>query len=77
VQPGYYRQTLRPIYGFVQKYGNEAVDKALGRALVYGAKDSRIIRHILEGKLYEIVETIELPVFADTGNSRELTYYES
>ena len=74
-QPDYWRQTLRPIYGFVQKFGNEAVDKALRRALSYQAMDSRIIRHILEGKLYEIVETVELPVFTDTSNSRELTYY--
>lgn len=76
-QPGYWRQTLRPIYGFVVEYGSEAVDKALGRALSYKALDVRIIRHILEGKLYEIVETIDIPVFTDTGNSRELTYYES
>jgi len=75
-QPDYWRQTLRPIYGFVQSYGAEAVDKALGRALSYKALDARIIRNILDGKLYEIVETIELPVFSDTGNSRELTYYE-
>jgi transposase len=76
-QPGYYRQALRPIYGFAQKYGPEAVDKALGRALSYKALDARIIKNILEGKLYEIVETIETPAFTDTGNSRELTYYES
>jgi hypothetical protein len=76
-QPGYWRQTLRPIYGFVQEYGEEAVNKALGRALTYKALDTRIIRHILEGKLYEIVETVEIPVFTDTGNARNLTYYES
>jgi transposase len=76
-QPGYWRQTLRPIYGFVAEYGPEAVNKALGRALTYNALDTRIIRHILDGKLYEIAETVEIPVFTDTTNSRELTYYEA
>lgn len=75
-QPGHWQQTLRPIYGFVTAYGNEAVDKALGRALSYNARDIRIIKNILEGKLYEIVETIDLPVFTDTVNSRELSYYQ-
>lgn len=75
--PGYWRQTLRPIYGYVQEFGAEAVNRALGRALTYKALDTRIIRHILERKLYEIVERVEIPVFTDTSNSRELTYYEA
>lgn len=74
-QPKYWHQTLRPVYGMVSDFGNEAVDKALGRALAYGAIDTRIIRNILEKKLYEIVETVELPEFSDTGNSRDLSYY--
>lgn len=74
-QPKYWHQTLRPIYGFVPEYGETAVDRALGRALLYGALDTRIIRNILEKKLYEIVETVELPDFSDTGNSREPSYY--
>ncbi len=76
-QPRYWQQTLRPIYGMVAEYGAVPVDKALGRVVLYGAIDVRIIRNILEKKLYEIVETVEVPDFSDTGNSRELTYYLS
>lgn len=75
-QPSYWSQTLRPIYGMVSEYGNEAVDKALGRALAFGALDVRVIRNILEKKLYDIVDSIT-PVFNDDSNSRELSYYES
>jgi hypothetical protein len=73
-QPSYWSQTLRPIYGMVSEYGAEAVDKALRRALSYGALDIRIIRNILEKKLYDIVDSIT-PVFTDASNSRELSYY--
>ena len=75
-QPGYWSQKLRPIYGLVSEFGNEVVDRALGRALIFGALDSRIIRNIIEKKLYDIVDTIT-PVFNDASNSRELSYYES
>ncbi len=76
-QPGHWRQTIRPLYGFAAEYGAEAVEKALGRALAYGALDTRIIKNILDRKLYEIEESLELPVFQETDNSRNLTYYES
>lgn len=75
-QPGYWSQKLRPVYGMAAEYGNEVVDKALGRALMYGALDARIIRNILEKKLYEIVDSVTLPVFNDVSNSRDLSYYE-
>lgn len=73
-QPGYWSQTLRVIYGLTAQYGNEAVDKALDRALNYQVRDIRIIRNILEGKLYELVDTV-MPEFSETTNSRELSYY--
>lgn len=76
-QPGHWRQTIRPIYGFALEYGNEALDRALGRALSYRALDTRIIKNILDGKLYEIEESLELPVFQEISNSRELIYYQS
>jgi len=74
-QPRYWYQTVRPIYGMAQEFGSEPVNKALGRALSYGAMDIRIIRNILEKKLYEIVDNVVLPEFSDTGNSRNLEYY--
>lgn len=74
-QPGQWRQTIRPIYGLVAEYGEAAVDKALERALSYGAKDTRIIRNILTRKLYEVEDVIKLPEFTDSTNSRELSYY--
>jgi len=74
-QPRYWHQTVRSIYGLVEQFGSDPMNKALGRALSYGAMDIRIIRHILEGKLYEVVDTVVLPEFSDTGNSRNLEYY--
>ena len=53
----------------------EAVDKVLRRALDYGVVAMPIIRNILEGKLYELVDTVTMPVFTENGNSRELSYY--
>jgi transposase len=73
-QPGYWRQTVRSIYGLAEQYGNEALDKALKRALSYGALDTRTIRHILENKLYDIEESLALPEFS-AANSRDLEYY--
>lgn len=76
-QPRYWYQTLRGLYGLVAGYGTEAVDKALGRALTYGAYDIRIIRNILEGKLYELTDTVTPAMyFEQTSNSRDLWYYE-
>lgn len=74
--PGYWSQKLRPVYGLVSEFGIEVVDKASGRALAFGALDSRIIRNIIEKKLYDIVDTVSLPVFNDASNSRELSCYE-
>lgn len=73
----YWFRTVRAILGLCEEYGNEAVNATLKRALYYNATDIVTIKHILEGKLYEIVEAIEVPVFTDTSNSRELTYYQS
>jgi hypothetical protein len=65
------------VYGLVAEYGTDAVDKALGRALSYGARDIRIIRNILEGKLYELTDTVTpATLFDETSNSRDLWYYE-
>jgi hypothetical protein len=45
--------------------------------LSYGARDIRIIRNILEGKLYELTDTVTpAAVFEQTSNSRDLWYYE-
>lgn len=74
-QPRYWGQTIRPIYGFVKEYGNVAVDKALKRALSYKVSNIRVIKNILEGKLYDMVDSITLPTFEEIGNSRELSYY--
>lgn len=73
-QPGHWRQTIRSLYSLADEFGRETMDKALGRALIYGATDSRTIRHILEHKLYEIEEQ-PAPVFS-SANSREMSYYE-
>jgi hypothetical protein len=76
-QPRYWYQTLRAVYGLVAEYGTDAVNKALGRALSYGARDIRIIRNILEGKLYELTDTVTPAItFEQTRNSRDLWYYE-
>lgn len=74
-QPGYWRQTIRSIYGLAEQYGNETLNKSLKRALSYGALDTRTIRNILEDKLYDIEESLVLPEFS-TANSRELEYYQ-
>jgi hypothetical protein len=74
-QPGYWRQTTRRLYALTEEFGSEAMDKALGRALIYGATDSRTVRHILEHKLYETAEEQAAPAFS-SANSRELSYYE-
>jgi transposase len=78
-RPGYYCQTLRPIYGLTEEYGAEAVNRALSRALSFRAFDIPTIKHILEQKLYQVPDmgvgdgkAIE---FTDTGNSRDLAYY--
>lgn len=76
-QPRYWYQTLRSVYGLVAVYEAEAVNKALGRALSYGVYDTRIIRNILEGKLYELTDTVTPAIcFEQTSNSRDLWYYE-
>jgi len=74
-QPRQWRQTIRSLYKLAEDYGSEALDRALGRALSYGAIDTGIIRNILKAKLYEIVDQVTPPEFVDTGNSRELSYY--
>ena len=74
-QPRQWRQTIRSLYKLAEDYGPEAVDLALGRALSYGAMDTGIVRNILKAKLYETLDQVVVPAFADTGNSRELSYY--
>lgn len=76
-QPRYWYQTLRGLYGLVAEYGNEAVDRALKRALSYEVRDIRIIRNILEGKLYDLCDSLTIPVFEETSNSRDVSYYHT
>lgn len=44
-------KTVRRILGLVPTYGNETVDKAIARALAYGAIRSSVVRGICEKKL--------------------------
>lgn len=52
LQPRYWTRTTRGIKGLCIKYGNEAVNLSLKRALYYHATDVPTIKRILEKKLY-------------------------
>jgi len=78
----YWFVIVRGILGLHGAYGNEAVNKALKRALFYQVRDVGTIRHILEKKLYEL-ETepklldTERTIFIREDNPlcRDLSYY--
>ena len=78
----YWFQIVRGILGLNQTYGNEAVNKALKRAMYYQVRNVGTIRHVLEKKLYleelepKLLDT-EMTVFMREDNPlcRDLSYY--
>lgn len=78
----YWFQIVRGIVGLQQEYDNEAVNKALKRALFYQVRDIATIRNILAQKLYlqetePKLLTVEQTVFVWDENPlcRDLSYY--
>jgi len=76
-RPGYWARTTRGIQGLCSKYGNEAVNLSLKRALYYHASDVPTIRRILEQKLYLLEPEPLLPKNAEEEPTmaRNLGYY--
>lgn len=80
-------RSVRVILGFAKKYGNDAVNLSLKRALYYSAVDLTIIKNILEKKLYMVEseprllgrlsqeEGIRGQYEQQAGLFRDLTYY--
>lgn len=78
----YWFVIIRGILGLAQVYGNDAVNKALKRALFYQVREMLTIRHILEKKLYSLETEPKLldgekVVFIKEDNAlyRDLSYY--
>jgi hypothetical protein len=76
-KPGYWKQTVKGVLGLVEKYGSEAVNLSLKRALHYEATDVPTIKNILAQKLYAQPLEPVLPKAAEEPGTlgRDLTYY--
>ena len=76
-QSSYWSRTTRIILGLAEKYGNEAVNLSLKRALYYEAVDVTTIKHILEKKLYLLETEPILPKVVEDKPvmGRDLGYY--
>lgn len=53
----YWFKSIRPILGLAHKYGNEAVNLSLQRALHFNVLDTTIITRIVEKELYRLKES--------------------
>ena len=76
----YWFRSVRVILGLAEEYGNEAVNKALKRAIYYKVTDLTTIKNILKKKLYLVTQEprlLERPSPASEQSSlfRDLTYY--
>ena len=80
----YWSRSVRVILGLCREYGNEAINKALKRAMYYKVTDLTTIKNILEKKLYLLTEEPRLlsqqrqltdAVVDQSELFRDLTYY--
>lgn len=77
----YWFQIVRGIFGLNQEYGNDAVNKALKRALFYQVRDVVTIKHILQKKLYleetepKLLNTEKTLFIRGDNFCRDLSYY--